>query len=47
MVASINAVAVRSNSPVSANMQPGTACRLRAIVNAISTAGVLVEAALE
>jgi hypothetical protein len=36
MVASSNAVAVRPNSPVSANMQPETACRLRAIVNAIS-----------
>jgi hypothetical protein len=27
---------VRPNSPVSANMQPETACCLRAIVNAIS-----------
>ena len=36
MVASINAVAVQPNSPVSANMQPETACCLRAIVNAIA-----------
>jgi hypothetical protein len=47
MVASINTVAVRPNSLVPANMQPETACCLRAIVNAISTSGVLVETALE
>ena len=47
MVASINAAAVRPNIPVSANMQPETACCSRAIVHAIAKSGVLVEAALE
>jgi hypothetical protein len=47
MVASINAIAVRPHSPVSADVQPETVRCGRAIVNAASTAPVLVEAALE